>query len=199
MANDSAPQSWLEPKPAKPLSGEERFADSDVSVLDFWRWASSDLRENILRGVLAEFLVAKAVGDPSELRHAWDNFDVTTPDGTKIEVKSSAYLQSWRQQRLSSIKFSGLMGRACSYETNELEADPSLRADLYVFALHTCQDPDQYDVLDLAAWRFYVVPVSLLRDLGSPSSMTSARLDTLGIPAVSYAELASAVEAAPRN
>jgi len=196
MEGDSPLPPWIEPKPAVPLSGEERFAGSTISVLDFWRWASSDLRENIVRGVFAEFLVAKAVGDPSELRHAWDNFDVTTPEGIKIEVKSSAYLQSWRQQRLSRITFSGLMGRAYSYETNELEAERSLRADLYVFALHTCQDPDQYDVLDLAAWQFYVVPVALLRDLGSPSSITKIRLDALAIRAVDYAGLRAAVKAA---
>jgi hypothetical protein len=89
---------WLDPKPAEPLTGSESFGDSGIYVADFWRWAFSDLRENIVRGVLAEFLVAKAVGDPSPLRHAWDNYDVTTPDGTRIEVKSSAYLQSWRQR-----------------------------------------------------------------------------------------------------
>ena len=31
-------------------------------MLDFWRWAFSDLRDNTQRGVLAEFLVALALG-----------------------------------------------------------------------------------------------------------------------------------------
>lgn len=70
-------------------------------MLDFWRWTFSDLRTNIVRGVLAEYPVALAVGDPSPLRQAWDDFDVTTPSGIRVEVKSSAYLQSWRQRRLS--------------------------------------------------------------------------------------------------
>jgi len=30
--------------------------------VDFWRWAFSDLRDNITHGILAGFLVAKAVG-----------------------------------------------------------------------------------------------------------------------------------------
>jgi hypothetical protein len=184
---------WLEPKPAQPLTGSEAFGGSGLSVLDFWRWAFSDLRENIVRGVFAEFLVARAVGDPSSLRHAWDNFDVTTPDGITIEVKSSAYLQSWRQRGVSRITFSGLTGRAYSYDTNEMAADPSLRADLYVFALHTCQDPSQYDVLDLDSWEFYVVPVSTLREAGSPKSISKAFLDRLDVTAVPLPGLRDAV------
>jgi hypothetical protein len=75
--------------------------------VDFWRWAFSDLRTNIVRGILAEFLVAQAVGDPSPLREAWDNWDVTTATSLKVEVKSSAYLQSWNQRKHSSIVFLG--------------------------------------------------------------------------------------------
>ena len=43
---------WLIPKPARPLTGQERFSSDPSSVLDFWRWAFSDLRTNIVRGVL---------------------------------------------------------------------------------------------------------------------------------------------------
>jgi hypothetical protein len=125
---------WLIPKPARPLTGQERFSSDPSSVLDFWRWAFSDLRTNIVRGVLAEYLVARAVGDPSPLRKAWDNWDVTTATGIKVEVKSSAYLQSWNQRKLSAITFSGLTGQEWSAETNELAADRTLRAEVYVFA-----------------------------------------------------------------
>ncbi|MGO9322080.1 MAG: hypothetical protein ACLQBY_14935 [Solirubrobacteraceae bacterium] len=86
---------------------------------------------NIVRGILAEFLVAQAVGDPSLLREAWDNWDVTTVTGIKVEVKSSAYLQSWNQRKLSSIVFTGVTGRAWSADTNELAAERSLRAEVY--------------------------------------------------------------------
>src|SRR5215210_842205 len=89
---------WINPKPANPLTGDERFPGTGVDVLEFWRWAFSDLRENIVRGVLAEFLVAKAVGDPSPLRHAWDNYLVTGPVGL-------------RQIRLTARKTSGVLIR----------------------------------------------------------------------------------------
>jgi hypothetical protein len=103
---------WLIPKPARPLTGQERFSSDPSSVLDFWRWAFSDLRTNIVRGVLAEYLVARAVGDLSPLRKAWDNWDVTTATGIKVEVKSSAYLQSWNQRKLSAITFSTMISPA---------------------------------------------------------------------------------------
>lgn len=149
-----------------------------------------------MRGILAEFLVAKAVDDPSPLRHAWDNFDVTTPSGIRVEVKSSAYLQSWRQRKHSRITFAGLTGREYSYEQNELAAEPSLRADVYVFALHTCQVPDQYDVLDTRDWRFYVVPVATLLAQGSPGSVSLSFFERVGTPPVPYTELGSAIESA---
>lgn len=187
---------WLEPRSTEPLTGDEMIQGSDLTVAEFWRWAFSDLRENIVRGVFAEFLVAKAVGDPNPLRHAWDNYDVTAADGTRIEVKSSAYLQSWRQKALSRITFAGLTGRAYSYETNELEAEPSLRADVYVFALHGCREPHLYDPLDLSVWKFYVVSVETLRDAGSPKSVSMAFLEREAIEAVDLADLRSAVEAA---
>ena len=102
--------SWLEPTPVEPLIGQEQFTGVSGTVAEFWRWGFSDLRTNIVRGVLAEFLVAKAVAAREPVRIAWDNFDVVSAAGTRIEVKSSAYLQSWAQKRLSTITFTGLTG-----------------------------------------------------------------------------------------
>jgi hypothetical protein len=51
---------WLTPAPVVPLNGSERFTGLDATVADFWRWAFSDLRNNTTRGILAEFLVARA-------------------------------------------------------------------------------------------------------------------------------------------
>jgi len=44
---------------AKPRSGGERLP---FGMEDFWRWSASDLLSNALRGVLAEFIVARALG-----------------------------------------------------------------------------------------------------------------------------------------
>ena len=46
-------------------AGDEAFCvrgeNLEFAVLDYWRWANSDLLDNAARGVLAEFLVANAV------------------------------------------------------------------------------------------------------------------------------------------
>src|SRR5215831_5345550 len=73
------------------------------AVVDFWRWAVSDLIENTTRGLLAEFLVGQALGATNTLRCGWDAFDLRTSNGLKIEVKSCAYLQAWDQRKLSRI------------------------------------------------------------------------------------------------
>lgn len=195
--SDSAPE-WLVPKPVEALTGDEPFAGSPLTVADFWRWAFSDLRTNVTRGILAEYLVAQAVGDPSALREAWDNWDVTTATGVKVEVKSSAYLQSWKQRKLSSIVFTGLTGRAWSADTNEMDAERSLRADVYVFALHTCREPDQYDALNLEHWQFRVLTA---RKLGQHKvrSVSLAFLEVHAPTAYTLGELREAVQQAHDN
>lgn len=189
------PPSWLVPKAVERLTGDEAFSRSSLTVLDFWRWAFSDLRTNIVRGVLAEFLVASAVGDPSPLRNAWDNFDVTTPSGVRVEVKSSAYLQSWNQRQVSKIVFSGLTGRSLVGSTAEYGEERELRADVYVFAIHTCREPDQYDALDLNDWEFRVLGAAALRVYGQ-RSITKRLLDRIAPTSLRLDELAEAIELA---
>jgi hypothetical protein len=187
------PSGWLVPKAVERLTGDERFSGTNLTVLDFWRWGFSDLRTNIVRGVLAEFLVASAVADPSPLRKAWDNFDVTTPSGIRVEVKSSGYLQSWKQRRVSAIGFSGLTGLPWSDETALYGDKRELRADVYVFAIHMCRQPDQYDALDLSCWDFRVLGVAALRDHGH-RSLTKRLLDQLAPTSFRLDELVGAIE-----
>jgi hypothetical protein len=191
----SSPPAWLVPKTVQRLTGKERSSDDLLVVEDFWQWAFSDLRTNIVRGILAEFLVAQALKDPSLMRTAWDNWDVTTATGIKVEVKSSAYLQSWNQRKLSSIRFTGLIGRAWSAETNELAAERSLRADVYVFALHTCREPDQYDPLKVDQWQFRVMSATELAEHGV-RSVSLAFLDRHAPAVYRLDELIQAVHAA---
>jgi hypothetical protein len=192
---DDPEAGWLTPRAVEPLTGQERFGDDELTVLEFWRWAFSDLRTNIVRGVLAEFLVAKAVGDPSPLRQAWDNFDVTTPSGIHVEVKSSAYLQSWRQREHSRIVFTGLTWREWSDQTNELAQERTLRADVYVFATHTCRQPDQYDPLDLRFWEFQVMSRRELESHGL-RSVSRSFLDSHAGGVYALHELADAIDRA---
>lgn len=52
--------------------GSEQFfselAPAGFNLISFWQWPSSDLMGNALRGVLAEYIVASAVGCSAGVR-----------------------------------------------------------------------------------------------------------------------------------
>ena len=99
------PDGWLVPAPPQLLEPDDAFHGLDAVVSDFWRWAFSDLRDNTVRGVLAEFIVAAALGRTATRRKGWDNYDVQSDSGVKVEVKASGYLQSWAQAKHSRLDF----------------------------------------------------------------------------------------------
>jgi hypothetical protein len=78
----------------KARSGAEPFHDASqdlgFDLLSFWRWSASDIVSNATRGILAEYLVARAVGAAKGVREEWAAYDLLCPDGTTIEVKSAA-------------------------------------------------------------------------------------------------------------
>lgn len=175
------------------VDGSERITPTDT-VLDFWRWALGDLRLNSTRGLLAQFLVARAVGDARRADDGWGPYDVETPTGLKIEVKASGYLQSWVQTRPSSIRFSGLITRRWDAETNQMDAQASVMADVYVFAVHTCQDPSAYDPINFNYWQFYVVSGEVIRSRNQRSMALSTVKHIAGEP-VGWDRLRHAIQA----
>ena len=136
----------------KRLQGAEAFRSArghlGFNVLEFWQWSVSDLVSNATRGRLAEFLVAKALCiSTSGVRDEWAACDLLTAEGMKIEVKSSAYLQSWAQTRPSSIVFSVRKARAWDPDSNRQAAVPTREAVVYVFALLAHRDKATLDPL----------------------------------------------------
>lgn len=179
----------LVPSKLPALLGDERFSHGAMTVLDFWRWALGDLRMNNARGYLAEYLVARAVGSPDSTRIEWGAHDVTAPSGLRIEVKSSAYLQSWRQKKLSSPRF-GLTGAALIWDESlgDYRDDPTGRVDAWVFALQRCKDLDTYDPLDVSQWLFWTAANEDVESWGQ-KTISVARIEAmLGTPLV-WAEL----------
>ncbi len=181
-------------------TGNETLHDAGMavggSVLDFWQWSASDLMSNATRGRLAEYIVYRAVGGAeAAVRDEWDAFDLTTPNGIRVEVKSAAYIQSWQQKRESLISFRCPKTRAWSPDTNALDRTARRQANVYVFALlHEREAPDP---LNVRHWQFYVVSARAL-DVRSRSqdSITLASLDREAGPAVDFAQLGAAITAA---
>jgi len=182
--------SWIDPPEVVALTGAERFTGLDADVRDFWSYAMSDLRMNNTRGYLAEFLVAKAVGAPG-LRIEWDAYDVLSPEGIRIEVKTAGYMQSWRQQAPSRINFIVKKAHTWSPEAGE-SLDKSLNADVYVFALQSAGDHDSYDMLDLSQWSFFVASRAVLEASGV-ETFSLRKLESLGVAQVGFAELATTI------
>jgi hypothetical protein len=156
----------LGPITPKRLSGSESFYSdrgSIGSVSDFWAWNGSDLLSNVTRGRIAEYLIAKALGIATDfVRNEWDAWDLQHPNGLKIEVKSAAHLQSWRQLKLSPVSFSIRKAQLWSSESGASRDEPKRHADLYIFALLHHQDKSSVNPLDLSQWSFWMVPTSIL-------------------------------------
>ena len=167
--------------------------------MEFWQWALGDLRMNTIRGFLVEFLVAQAVGETAPHRVEWAPFDIKSADGTRIEVKSTAYLQSWITRKLTTPRWTfKTVDSAKSWEedsSQEFPINPIDRADVWVFALQTCQVPEEYDPLDIDQWEFRAIPHVQLFELKQRSTGIST-LDRLGVTPVAFDGLADAVKKA---
>ena len=148
------------------LTGNEEFTLHDssagITIEDFWRWAYSDLLDNTERGVMAEFLVYSSLNGNThraQMRVNWLPFDVASPSGRRIEVKSAAYLQSWTTDFPSQIQYDIAPKLAWDGHSYALEAKRN--CDIFVFCLYTALTRDK-SILDLDYWEFYVLPTSVL-------------------------------------
>lgn len=181
------------PPAARRLSGSEPFDGVEALVVDFWKFAMSDLRTNNIRGYLAEFLVARAVGSATA-RVEWDPWDVTAPDGTRIEVKSSGYLQVWTQEKLSKPSYRVAPAYGWDSTTGAWSAEQGFHADAYVFCLHTAKTHEEYDPLAVSQWRFYVAGRTAVEERAG-AAMGLAKLVSVAGEPVPYHVLGETIAA----
>lgn len=186
-------------------SGTEEFlaagrADTPT-LIDFWRWSSSDLLSNTTRGVLAEYIVGLALGCVTDgTRREWDAADLVTASGIRVEVKSAAYLQTWAQRRLSSISFGINPTNGWDAATNTISEVRRRQADVYVFALLLHEDKGSVEPLDLDQWQFYVISTASLNDrVRDQKSIGLQRLIRLGPEIVGFGGVSAAVARAAQS
>jgi len=143
-------------------SGKEKFYFNNkklpIDVLSFWQWSSSELLGNALRGVLAEFIIASIIDVLDNPREEWDAYDLQTKNGLKIEIKSSAYLQSWEQKKLSNISF-GIQPTGDSQSNSTIR---TRKSDIYIFCVLAHTDKESVNPLDLSQWDFYLLDTNIL-------------------------------------
>lgn len=165
-----------------------------VSLQEFWQWSGSDLISNSQRGILAEFLVALALGVQMGVRTEWDAYDVTTDDGVKVEVKASGFVQTWAQEKLSSVGFDIAPKISWDASTNTSAREAGWAADVYVFAVHSHSDQSSIDPLNVNQWEFYVLATSVLDQVCSSQKRISlGALQRLCPRGVSFDGLCEAV------
>jgi hypothetical protein len=163
------------------------------SIGDFWRWAYSDVLSNRNRSIFAEFLVGAALGVLDKPRVEWDAVDLRYGKWA-IEVKSSAYCQSWAQSKPSAIQFSIRKAVFWNAQTGKYEGEPARSADLYVFCLHTEQEKSRANVLNVSSWVFYVLATDTLnRECPEVKSMSLKAVSRLANPCT-WSELREAVD-----
>ena len=160
---------------------------------EFLAWAYDDLLTNTTRGVLAEYIVATALGIRDTKRVAWDKVDLRV-GSIGVEVKSAAYLQSWGTQP-STISFGIGLTTGWDAETDTYETTPRRSAGVYVFCLLTGTDRQHVDPLDVAQWEFYVLPTSVLNhEVPVQKTIRLGPLkDRLGAHACAYDELKTTI------
>tara|TARA_B100001123_G_C14739093_1_gene800185 strand:- start:8 stop:616 length:609 start_codon:yes stop_codon:yes gene_type:complete len=170
----------IEPQPLNP---DEKFVDEEntttisATVGDFWQWAYSDLVSNTDRGILAEYIVAIALGIDDTVRVPWGPYDLRTSTGTKVEVKSGSYIQSWNQSEHSKIQFSIKKTLEWIPDTNSFGGDRKRQADMYVFCHLSHPTKEDINPLNLGQWDFYVIPtVTLDTEMKDAGSISLARV-----------------------
>ena len=123
-------------------------------------------------------------------RADWLPFDLTSPSGLRIEVKSSAYLQAWTPEDVfSQISFD--IAKKFAWDGATYASMAMRNSDLYVFCVFTARTRD-VSILDLDYWDFYVLPTSVLNEkvpeqktitLSSLLKLEPAKVDFAGLPA----------------
>ena len=167
------------------------------SLQAFWSWAYSDLADNTTRGVFAEYLVATALNAADGTRREWDSVDIRTPEKWRVEVKSSAYLQTWDQDEMGRISFSIAPSTGWDAEEDEQSTERRRHADAYVFCVLHHQDKPTLDPLDLSQWTFYVLATRVLDErLPEQKGIRLSSLLKLGPAQTDHPGLAAAVASA---
>ncbi len=138
------------------MDGNEKFFNGekelDFQIIDFWKWYASNLLHGPLRGALAEFIVAKALGLPCDERNIFAPVDLEY-NGLRIEVKSSAYLQQKKTLHLTN---------RVAFDISEHTHNGIMQrhSDFYIFCVYNNTDMVNYNALQVQDWTFYILPTS---------------------------------------
>lgn len=131
----------------------------------------------------------------SEYRLEWDAFDVETRRGLKVEIKSSSYLQSWKQEQYSQITFGIQPTHGWNAKTNEYSSQKRRQSDIYVFCVLSEKDPQKVNPTNLEQWDFYILETRVLDDkLGEQKTLRLSSLLGLNPIKTDYLHLGEEIQ-----
>lgn len=152
------------------MNGTEHFSingqEMNLAISDFWRWAYSDFTSGIQRSRLSEYIVASAL-DTDGIKSSRSAFpgkpyDLLIENGSRITVKSAAYIQSQEAEHPDYVSFS---------ISSSMTGEPDRRgSDIYIFCLYKGMKEVE-SPLNLDLWEFYVLRSSVL-DEKKPNQKT---------------------------
>lgn len=194
------------------LNGSEEFKHAtpieNLTVQYYWAWAHSALSANIERGVVAEFLVAAALGVArnNNVRDPWADSDVIVPDGVTpkgmihIEVKSGSYIQDWGQADYSKIIFSRLRGRAVAIDGSGilegmegLPGEKTYKSHVYVLCVQKHKEQDSFSIPDIDQWDFFVLSRAEVIAVSAKGDSLALKKIEKDFEVTPYAELADQI------
>jgi len=165
----------------------------NFALVDFRGWWFSNLVTNNLRWILAEYIVATAVWVDHSPREEWAAYDIVTPEGINIEVKSSSYVQS-RTQKTFSIPSFSIRPTYLWDDILWLQNIQKRQADVYVFCLLAHKDQETINPLDLTQRVFYIVPTQALNEqCNSQKTLSLNRLQKMWFAPVQYQQIAETI------
>ena len=115
---------------------------------------------NVHRSVLVESIVAFALPDWRWCSSDYASYDFRRGDA-KLEVKQSAFLQTWSNGRLSRPAWDIAPRTGYWDDGATWVSQPGRIADIYVLALHQVADHTA-DHRDPRQWQFFVIPTKSL-------------------------------------
>ena len=184
------------------FTGNENFILNrkpvEENLSSFWSWAYSELDSNMIRSVLAEYIVASALDiteEPGEsYRQMWRPYDLGYK-GLRIEVKSASSVQTWNSKHKGNYIFSIAPARVPGEEGDYKEDAPLQRnSDLYVFAIFEPEDEGILP-LNLDAWQFLILPTRVLDEMSlTQKSIAISSLMKLEPRVCNYSELKECVD-----
>jgi len=114
-----------------------------------------------------------------------------------VEVKSSAYIQSWIQSKYSSIQFNIRPTYRWEVTTNQYSSERIRQSDVYMFCLLKHKDQATINPLNLEQWEFYVISTNKLNEmLGQQKSISLSRLMALNPIEADYETMSGAIKQA---